>query len=89
LASTACYEESFISLYVDDVHTSQEAHIQASTACYEDTSQEAHIQASTACFEDTSQESHIQAFTACQLYTFYFTGVHFPTGKAAGGGGCS
>jgi hypothetical protein len=35
-ASTAFYRDNFTSLYVDDVHTSQETHVWASTACYED-----------------------------------------------------
>jgi hypothetical protein len=30
----ACYRDSFTFLYVDDVRTSQETHLQVSTACY-------------------------------------------------------
>jgi hypothetical protein len=54
-ASTACYRNSFISLYVDDIRTSQEAH--AFTACYGDSFSFLYV-------DDvrTSQEAH--AFTA-------------------------
>jgi hypothetical protein len=33
---TACYGDSFTSLYVDDVRTSQETHVLVSTVCYRD-----------------------------------------------------
>jgi hypothetical protein len=35
-ASTACYGNIFIFLYVDDVRTSHKTHICVSTACYKD-----------------------------------------------------
>jgi hypothetical protein len=60
-ASTACYGNSFIFPYVDDVRISQETHLWASTACYGNSfsfpyvddiriSQETHLWASTACY---------------------------------------
>jgi hypothetical protein len=60
----ACYGNSFTVLYVDDVHTSQETCLWASTAFYGDsfdflyvddvrTSQETHLWTSTACYGDS------------------------------------
>jgi hypothetical protein len=60
----ACYGGSFTFLYVDDVRTSQEAHLWAPTADYGDsftfsyvddvrTSQEARLWALTACYGDS------------------------------------
>jgi hypothetical protein len=54
MASMACYRDSFTFLYVDDVRTSQNTHLRASTVCYRDsitflyvvdvrTSQETHL----------------------------------------------
>jgi hypothetical protein len=51
-------------IYVNDVPASQEAHLRASTACYEESfayiyvndvpaSQEAHLRASTACYDES------------------------------------
>jgi hypothetical protein len=34
--SALLYGQSFTFLYVDDVHTSQETHVWASTACHKD-----------------------------------------------------
>jgi hypothetical protein len=56
---------ALLSLHVDDVHTSQETHVWASTSCYKDSFSFIHI-------DDIrmSQESHLWTSTVCYRYSF-------------------
>jgi hypothetical protein len=61
-----------IYLYVDDIHTSQETHIQASTAYYGDSFIFLYVND-----VPTSQETRLWAFTACYEDSFTFTYVDY------------
>jgi hypothetical protein len=74
-------------LYVDDVHSSQETHLWASTACYGDSftslyvydvhsSQETHLWSSTACYGDTFTFSYVDDRTSQETHLWASTACY-------------
>jgi hypothetical protein len=75
----ACYGDNFTFVYVDDVRTSEETHLRASTACYwynftfldvDDvcTSQETQLRASTTCYWDNFTFLDVDDVRTSQAY---------------------